>query len=182
MVETESAVLVVVREAEPVVGRFRVDLDRSAGWGVPPHVTVLYPFLPPDRIDAAAIARLGEAVATVPAFDVVFARLDWFDDKVVWLAPEPDLPLRALTAAVYASFPDYPPYGGEHDDPIPHLTVGHDWPVELLRSAAAEIEPQLPIGAGIWTVELLVGSPTPNTWRTIATLPLAGANAPTPLR
>jgi hypothetical protein len=28
MVETESAVLVVVREAEPVVERFRVNLDR----------------------------------------------------------------------------------------------------------------------------------------------------------
>jgi hypothetical protein len=78
--------------------------------------------------------------------------------------------------------PDYPPYGGEYDDPMPHLTVGHDRPVELLRSAAAEVEPQLPIGVGISAVELLVGSPEPNAWRTIATLPLAGANVPTPLR
>ncbi len=181
MAETESAVLVVVREAEPVVGRFRVKLDRSAGWGVPPHVTVLYPFLPPDRIDAAAIARLGEAVATVPAFDLVFARLEWFDDKAVWLAPEPDQPLRALTASVFASFPDCPPYGGEHDDPIPHLTVGHDWPVDVLRSAAAEVEPQLPIRVSVGAVELLVGSAQPRSWRTIATLPLA-VNGPTPLR
>jgi 2'-5' RNA ligase len=180
VVETASAVLVVVREAEPVVGRFRVNLDRSAGWGVPPHVTVLYPFLPPDRIDAAAIARLGEVVATVPAFDLVFARLDWFDDNVVWLAPEPDRPLRVLTAAVHASFPDYPPYGGEHDDPIPHLTIGHDSPVDVLRSAATEVEPQLPIRVSVSTVELLVGSPEPDSWRTIARLPLAGANVPTP--
>jgi len=181
MVETESAVLVVVREAEPVVGRFRMTLDRSAGWGVPPHVTVLYPFLPPSRIDASAVARLGEAVATVSAFDVVFARVEWFGDNVLWLAPEPDLPLRALTAAVYASFPDYPPYGGEQDDPIPHLTVGHDRPSDVLRSAAAEVEPQLPIRVQVSTVELLVGSPEPNAWRTIATLPLAGANVPAPL-
>ena len=174
MAETESAVLVVVREAEPVVGRLRVDLDRSAGWGVPPHVTVLYPFLPPDRLDLAAVERLGAAVATVPAFDLMFARLAWFGDKVLWLAPEPDQPLRALTASVFKSFPDCPPYGGEHDEPIPHLTVGHDWPVAVLRSAAAEVERQLPIRVGVSAVELLVGSEEPNSWRTLATLPLAG--------
>jgi 2'-5' RNA ligase len=177
MADTESAVLLVVREAEPVVGRFRVKLDRSAGWGVPPHVTVLYPFLPPERLDVGAIERLGNAVATVPAFDLVFARIAWFGDHVVWLAPEPDRPLRALTAAVYACFPDYPPYGGEQPDPIPHLTVGHDWPTDVLQSAAAEVELQLPIRTSVSAVELLVGSTEPNSWRTIATLPL-GASAP----
>jgi 2'-5' RNA ligase len=172
MADTESAVLVVVREAEPVVGRFRVSLDRSAGWGVPPHVTVLYPFLPPDRIDQPAIAQLTSAVATVPAFELVLARLCWFDDRVLWLAPEPDRPLRALTAAVHESFPDYPPYGGEHEDPIPHLTVGHDQPVDVLRAAAAEVEPQLPIRANVSAVQLFVGSAEPNSWRTIATVPI----------
>ena len=124
MADTESAVLVVVREAEPAVGQFRVDLDRSAGWGVPPHVTVLYPFLPPDLIDLAAVGRLGEAVATVPAFDFVFARLEWFGESVVSLAPRPNAPLRALTAACWRPFRSVGRYGGERDDPIPHLTVG----------------------------------------------------------
>jgi hypothetical protein len=32
-------------EAEAVVGDLRARLDRSAGWGVPAHVTLLYPFL-----------------------------------------------------------------------------------------------------------------------------------------
>ena len=177
MADTESAVLVVVREAEPVVGRFRENLDRSAGRGVPPHVTVLYPFLPPDRIDASAIECLSEAVAIVSAFEMSFPRLAWFDDKVLWLAPEPDQPLRALTAAVYACFPDHPPYGGEHDDLIPHLTVGHNWPVDVLRSAAAEVEPQLPIRVSVSAVELLVGSAEPNSWRTIATLALGAGPA-----
>ena len=100
---TESAVLVLVPAADPVVGRLRGRLDRSAGWGVPAHVTVLYPFLPPGDIDLAVIERLGRVVAAVPSFDCVFADVRWFDDRVVWLAPEPDEPLRALTAAVFAS-------------------------------------------------------------------------------
>ena len=134
---TESAVIVAVPEAEPVVGTLRADLDRAAGWGVPAHVTVLYPFLPPDRIDDRALTALAAAIRTVPAFDLVLPRTAWFDDSVLWLAPEPDQPFRALTAAVWARFPDYPPYGGGHADVIPHLTVGHDAPAAVLRPRIA---------------------------------------------
>ncbi len=42
---------------------------------------------------------------------------------VLYLAPSPDTPLRALTQAVVERFPSYPPYEGEFDDVIPHLTV-----------------------------------------------------------
>ena len=45
----ESAILVPVPEAGPVVGRLRARLDRSASRGVPAHVTVLYPFVPPEQ-------------------------------------------------------------------------------------------------------------------------------------
>src|SRR3954454_4262257 len=74
MPPTESAVLVAVPEAEDVVGRFRARLDRSAAWGVPPHVTVLYPFVSADRIDSPVLDRLTRAVGSVPAFDVTLAR------------------------------------------------------------------------------------------------------------
>lgn len=173
MADTESAVLVVAREAEPVVGEFRKTLDRSGGWGVPPHVTVLYPFVPPDLLDATVITRLGEVVAGVPAFDLTFARVAWFGDLVVWLAPEPDRPLRTLTAAVHRAFPNYPPYGGEEADPIPHLTVGHNGPIEVLRAAAEEVAPRLPLMVSVPEVQLWVGSPMPDAWRAIASLPLA---------
>ena len=39
------------------------------------------------------------------------------------------------------------------------------------------MKPQLPIRVSVSTVELLVGSAEPNSWRTIATLALA--NSPT---
>ena len=131
---SESAVIVAVPEAQSVVGSFRTDLDRAALRGVPPHVTVLYPFLPPEQIDAGTRAALAEAVASTEAFDVVLARVGWFGDTVVWLAPEPDGPFRALTQAVHHRFPQCPPYGGVHSDSIPHLTIGHDAPVDHLRA------------------------------------------------
>jgi hypothetical protein len=46
----ESAVLVPVPEAERGVSGHRNRLDRAAVWGVPAHVTVLYPFVPPPAV------------------------------------------------------------------------------------------------------------------------------------
>ena len=85
----QSAVLVPVSEAELVVGHRRDRLDRAAVRGVPAHVTVLYPFVPPSAITAAVIARLADAVGSVSAFGCEFATTAWFGDDVLWLAPQP---------------------------------------------------------------------------------------------
>ncbi|HEU4420987.1 MAG TPA: 2'-5' RNA ligase family protein [Pilimelia sp.] len=175
---TESAVLVAVPEAEDAVGRFRARLDRSAAWGVPPHVTVLYPFVGPDRLAPPVLDRLAAAISEVPAFGVTLARLSWSgDDDVLWLVPEPDDPFRALTAAVWREFPDHPPYGGIHPDPTPHLTIGHDAPIDVLREAAEAIRPLLPIRARVTTAHLMRGSPAAGAWHTVAALPLAATDA-----
>jgi len=175
MPPTESAVLVAVPEADDVVGRFRARLDRSAAWGVPPHVTVLYPFVAPDAIDQPVLDRLAEAVGSVSRFDVTLARLAWFGDDVLWLAPEPDHPFRALTAAVSNHFPDHPPYGGAESDPVPHLTVGHGAPVDVLRAAEDAIRPLLPVRARITTVLLMEGSPDTASWHTVAEVNLSAS-------
>ena len=69
-----TAVIVPVPEAEPVVARHRATLDAAAGWGVPAHVTVLFPFAPPEQLAAALIGALAATVAGVPAFGCAFRR------------------------------------------------------------------------------------------------------------
>ena len=176
MVATESAVLVTVPEAEPVVGAVRARLDRSAGWGVPAHVTVLYPFVPPDLIDATVLAALAEAVATVPVFDLTLPRVAWFGEEVVWLAPEPSAGFVALTSAVWGRFPEYPPYRNAHPEVIPHLTLGDRAPVDELRAAAREVAAGLPIRSRVTHVRLMEGAPEPNSWRTVAELGLSAVS------
>jgi 2'-5' RNA ligase len=173
----ESALIVAIPEAEDVVGQFRGDLDVSAGWGVPAHVTVLYPFLAPDRIDERVMVTLADAVASVPVFHFTMRRLAWFDDRVLWLAPEPDGPFRALTDAVHRRFPDHPPYGGVHADPVPHLTVGHDAPSDVLRAAAEAIAAHLPIVGQVAAAQLMQGSAMVDSWRVIAEFPLGNEPA-----
>ena len=64
------------------------------------------------------------SVASVPAFECTFAQTRWFGEDVLWLAPEPGQPFRALTTALHAAFPQYLPFGGIHPDVVPHLTIG----------------------------------------------------------
>jgi hypothetical protein len=171
----ESAVLVPVPAAEQAVSGHRGRLDPAAAWGVPAHVTVLYPFVPPSEITAAVISDLAAAVKSVSAFDCEFAATAWFGEQTVWLAPQPDEPFRALTRAVSAAFPGYPPYGGAHDDPIPHLTVG-DRPaggVGELRAAEADVLRWLPIRARISRLWLMTGRAAPGSWHMVAALPMA---------
>ncbi len=171
---TQSAVVVTVPAAEPAVARHRLELDRSAAWGVPAHVTVLYPFVPPARLDPGVLARLADAVASVPRFDCTFARCAWFGADVLWLAPEPDRGFRDLTSAVASAFPEHPPYEGAFPDVVPHLTVGElrfGSPARL-RRAEEEVCRRLPLSVEVAAAHLLVGSDRPGSWSVRAALPL----------
>ncbi|CAM5691577.1 hypothetical protein SCHAM137S_06449 [Streptomyces chartreusis] len=42
---------------------------------------------------------------------------------VLYLAPEPDTHFRRLTDAITERWPENPPFGGQFDDVVPHLTV-----------------------------------------------------------
>jgi 2'-5' RNA ligase len=138
-----TALIVVVPEAEPAVGKLRLAHDWSAALGVPAHITILFPFADPAEIDEEAIA---EIVASIPAFDFELDRVEHFDDGLVWLRAQPSEPFVALTNAVWRRFPDYPPYEGEHDVLIPHLTVS---------AVPVGLDIELPIGASAREVTLI---------------------------
>lgn len=169
---TESAVLVVVPPAEPAVARHRRRFDFSAEWGVPAHVTLLYPFVPPAAIDADVLSRLGRAIAAVPRFHAEWSRTDWFGTDVLWLVPEPASSFQMLMDNVWRAFPDFPPFGGQLDEIVPHLTVGHDAPLDELRVAELDVLAHLPIRMDVTAVQVMAGSKAPNSWQMIAELPL----------
>ncbi|MBQ1032768.1 2'-5' RNA ligase family protein [Micromonospora sp. C97] len=179
MEPTQTALIVPIPEAEEAVGRFRASLDRAASWGVPAHVTVLYPFLPPQQIDERALAALRDTIAGIPRFDVALTHVDWFGDTVLWLAPQPHRPFRDLTGAVWRRFPEAPPYGGAHSDVVPHLTIGHDADKPVLTHAAETVAAYLPINAAVDGVRLIAGTPDVSPWRTVGEFPLGPPPAAT---
>jgi 2'-5' RNA ligase len=84
----QSAVVVPVPAAEPVVSRWRERFDSSAAEEMPGHVTALYPFLAAERLTDEVVAQLCDLCAPQPALEVEFRRTERFPG-VLYLAPEP---------------------------------------------------------------------------------------------
>jgi 2'-5' RNA ligase len=152
----ETALLVPVPEAEPLVRQWRERLDRSAAMGVPAHVTILYPFVPPGAVEAGLLVELRSLFAGFAPFEYALTELRWFGEDVLWLAPAPEAGFRNLIEGVAARYPDYPPYGRPDQEVVPHLTVGDSGGLAALRAAEARLRPRLPIRARVgevWLVE-----------------------------
>jgi hypothetical protein len=118
----ESALAVNVPEAEPYVGALRQRFDPSAKLGMPAHITVLYPFIPPERITDVVVRKVRDILSAFAAFEFRLVRIARFP-TALYLAPEPAQPFIGLTECVMRAFPEYPPYGGQYDSIVPHLMV-----------------------------------------------------------
>ena len=168
MTEPRSAVILPVPEAAAAVDDWRErTCAAKPSIGVPPHVTLLAPFVAPEEISAAVIDELRDVLA-VPGFAIELRELRRFPGTL-YLAPEPPQPFSALTHALVRRFPGYPPYGDPSLSVIPHLTVaqGDD---ELLDRAAAEVTSALPLRAEIRATLLLEHDGA--CWRVRERLPL----------
>ncbi|WP_344868754.1 2'-5' RNA ligase family protein [Amycolatopsis ultiminotia] len=173
----ETALIVPVPAADPVVGRHRRELDHSAVWGVPAHLTISYPFLAPGRITEAVVGELRALLSRVESFGCVFRRVEWFGNEVVWLAPEPAEPFHRLIELVWRRFPECPPYGGAHREVVPHLTVGSTrlGEPDALRRAAVAVGAELPFRAVIDRVRLVAGATAPGSWHPVTEFGLPGS-------
>ncbi|HEY5878008.1 MAG TPA: 2'-5' RNA ligase family protein [Nakamurella sp.] len=172
-----TAVIVDVPAASPVVGSWRARFDSSAPLGVPPHVTILFPFLSLPAMTATDRADLAAIVGAEPGFTVTFAALGTFatvegTPEVLYLEPSPAEPFRRLTEALAARWPQCPPYEGAFDEVIPHLTVTETAPPEQVSAARRAIARVLPIRASIDTVTLIDFDGT--RWRRHMQFPMGG--------
>src|SRR2546430_3807916 len=95
----ESAVVIEVPGAAPLVDRWRQRYTPDAPVGVPAHVTLLYPFVPAERLDAPVEERLAPLVGAGEPLDFVLRRPARFEEPPLYLPPEAPQPVVRLTAA-----------------------------------------------------------------------------------
>ncbi|MFI0960972.1 2'-5' RNA ligase family protein [Streptomyces sp. NPDC021080] len=150
-----SGLVVTVPEAEPVVRAWRDRLDPAVRAGVPAHVTVLFPFLHESRIDGGTLAAVDGVIGRHRSFEARFERCGRFPG-ILYLAPEADTSFRALTEAVVDRWPETPPFGGEFDEIVPHLTVAQGQDDAVLDEAEADLRGRLPVVARVASVDLMV--------------------------
>ena len=129
--------------------------------GMPPHVTVLWPFA--RRLRSKHRRGLEALARQRQPFEFVLGEIREFPGGVTYLAPEPAHEFVALTAAVVARWPRMKPYGGAFADVIPHVTVQTGEPLDA--ASRDTIEAMLPIAST--ARELVVLAPRGERWETV---------------
>jgi len=168
----ETSLIVPVTQAMADVEPWRRRLDPFSARGMPTHVTVEYPFLPLSDVDDGVRSSLAAIFGSVAAFGFKLVEVRWFDERVVWLAPAPDVLFRNMTASVMDHWPTLRPYGGLPGLVPPHLTIGVSEPRDRLEEAARALEPSLPIACTADEVWLMAGSSAPGSWKIETRFPL----------
>jgi 2'-5' RNA ligase len=171
--EGESAIIVPV-QVPIALARLRDRMDPSAAQGVPAHVTLLYPFMPPAALTNQVRATVERIIAAQPSFPFTLTSVvRW--PNVVHLAPEPAEPFRALIGALAEAYPDYPPYGGAHAEVIPHVTIAQDVPEDYYAAAEHALPAMLPI-RDVAREAWLIGHTPEQPWHTLWRLPFGSGS------
>ncbi len=170
--ERESAIVVELPELDVVLDEYRRELDPCRRWGMPAHLTVLYPFVPPTDLDQSILSTLRTVATKVRPFEGEFDDFGWFADPVVWLGTSQRSLFGSLIREMMNAFPECPPYGGAFDEIIPHVTIGESNEADLLRAAIDAIRPQLPLKSMVTSLSLMEGSTAAGSWRVLERVPL----------
>jgi hypothetical protein len=169
----DSALIIQVPEAEKLVGSYRLDYDPVARLGIPAHITLIYPFIPPSLITKDDRARLQSLLSTYPVFECSLTKLDRFPNGL-FLAPSPKAQIVNLIRKIELAFPEYPPYGGQFPEIVPHLTIAQSEDSALLDNIAEELivkmKEELPISKKVTEASLF--EKTNSLWNRTEIYPL----------
>jgi 2'-5' RNA ligase len=124
----------------PVVGQW-YERTSAAIDGMPPHVTLLWPWRPAP-VTAADLDTVAEVVAGVRRFSISFQRCGAFTGAL-YLAPEPDHLLYELMHHLAARFQTPHRIEASSGRPCPHMTVAKSESQDVLAKIRATLEAEL---------------------------------------
>jgi 2'-5' RNA ligase len=115
---------VIVRTSLPGgLERLRRMWLADAAAGVPAHLTLLYPFIEPGRLQADVRALLQGVASEFAPFDYRLVGPALFPDTA-YVAVDPAARFVELQAALARAFPEYPIYGPQSTFAfVPHVSV-----------------------------------------------------------
>jgi 2'-5' RNA ligase len=157
----------VLAIATPTQQRFAPDSSIR----IPPHITVLFPFVSYEHLDAACegVAHICQKIAP---FEITMDGYDSFP-KVAFMRPADPRPIQAVFRQIYAAFPQCKPYNGEFGDDLhPHMTVGEF--ASEAEQTAAELPDYEPITFRAERLHVIYGRWERLPWITRAVIPLKG--------
>ena len=173
--ELESFLTLVLADQAPELAAAHDELyPVRVGEAIPLSLTLLYPFIPSASLTETDLAGLTELFATRQQFAFSLTHLAAFSRGGMYAVPQPDGELRELMRAVWRRFPDYPPYGKQSGDPMPHATLAQSGPDPASVRAAVTRRVSGLLPKRFETREVtLMEEHAPDKWRTRATFSLA---------
>jgi len=114
---------------------------------IPFSITLHYPWLAAADVTEADLDRLRAFFAKRPPLEFELTHVTEFPGMVAYAAPEPEDELRATMRALWAMYPQCPPYGRPGIDPPPHATLTRYAHAEnaTFERAKERVGPLLPI-------------------------------------
>lgn len=144
----ETVITLVLEHVDPALSEAHRELypERIAE-NIPFSLTLLYPWLPAASVNEADLEELRSFFAGRSPLQFELTHVTEFPNLVAYAAPEPDGELRKTMRALWALYPQCPPYRQPGSDPPPHATLArYAGPGDVTFQQAKErVEPLLPV-------------------------------------
>jgi 2'-5' RNA ligase len=160
----QSSLLLEVPAAEPLLRAARLPTHQQ---GLGPHVTILYPFLPPASLTPEVNERLAAICQQHAPMHLRFAHVGRFPSHAILPVLSAD-DCVGLTTDIVDAWPEVPPYGGAFATVIPHLTLANR---HLDSPEQARVETHLPLETVVTELTCMVNPG--DGWRPIWRLPFS---------
>lgn len=143
----------VHKVAVPILRQYALDsLIR-----VPPHLTLMFPFVPFEQLDESA-KTIRDICAGIEPFEITLSGYGQFPG-VIFMQPANPEPIKTVFRAIFEAYPLYPPYDGAFGNDLhPHLTVGEFKNKE--DQQAAQLPDYVPVTFRAENVHLIYGIQT----------------------
>jgi len=135
----QSVILIPTPLADPVIGEWRRKYDQVVLHGIPSHITLLFPFKEPSKINDEVIQKLNKIFSNVKQFSFILGKINTFP-SVVFLEPNPREKFITLTEKIVDIFPENPPWEGKYPSINPHTTIANISDSKKIDSLKFEIE------------------------------------------
>lgn len=122
--EVHTALTLLLPEAQPVLDCVVRALGLDARSVPPAHMTLLFPWMPPEQVNDVVLEELREFFGEQRAVSMSL-QVGWFGREVLLLVPSDPLPLVEMTRAIVGRWPQFPYYGGAYDSIDPHMTLAY---------------------------------------------------------
>lgn len=159
--ELESALVIVPpRQIQSFAYPIREIHDAESFNRVPAHITLLYPFVPPDQVEESE-KLLTKICKKIPGFELTLDRYGRFKNSLFLEPSEPEKILELFTR-ISEAFPDYPAYESEPGKGFhPHLTLASfDKPAQADK---IQLPPEPHFTFEVKQIHIYLGAPDDDT-------------------